>query len=1442
MKKLRDSLHIFLPKNKRPSDNNKNEITGGTIYEIGNEIEEIFQEDVENIKFKADDISSFFVKNSEIEEEEEKKEFLNYDGYKTNLVDDNCNNNTYEDAKGRKTKTLFDPSTCGPYVCCVVILSKKENIQIEFIHPNIHDINEGEILFKSKQNKNKIKKNNKRMITPFNVWYRYKGDWKEDVKMLILERMYLFKEVNTKNFLCNFSNNKSISNNNEYNILYGLSGNRYYIIALNYLEDNKCKEIMIISQVPYFDFIYKHFLTVMQSYIMEKKDSKKENNEIMEEEMEKTQIRPSGKDKTKIAEKEIEIITMIENKKDKSEIFANGKTEITVNNKTAITAYENTKIRENRKDKTESKKKKKIIERNYKVLEQFIDTFGTHSTIFDKISFNDYYVNLGKDIEELNNMKIKNILIFLKAVLLEKKIAMLCSKKGKGCKMLLLFLSFIPDIINFGFNIKNYERNFEKWEKLKLPLILFHEKYILLLHINNLELFNEYAFEKNYLISTNIESDVYNFVKNDLDLFYDIDTDELVIKNKNLIDALTLTRYENNYLKKIHSFFTYFFNFSSLFFENIKQNHSLINGKNVGNILNPLPVEQDTPTFSNFFAKKGDKSLLMDVDKNGTTNCSVINARNGSDICKGNDYHCAFNEGNCDNKTSMSDDAMGGEGIGVGEGACPRDRNILQGNALKNRGISGSRIGSRTGSSDNSSECYSTISTRIGREEQEYEYIDDEDEVNIINTKSVTLRKSESYLCPEISENKLKNIKYSDNDQSEIKKDQVEEKYITDLRNHFHNYFKDFFLSSKENFEEGIKEKKEEYESNYNMSFLSIWQETKNYNFFIEKDCKINKFLKIAEQNNVLFDKKYMEDYKFVDDLLIIEKKRKKNNNNKKEEIDKNLKDILLISLKGYIYEGTYCILKKCKQGLGKFVYNIYDITFHGEWENDQINGSGHLLYNNKFKYFGNFKNNLFNGNGLYVDNLLNQYEGEFLNGSFNGNGKLIFNKNTYIGIFKNSNLIGKGKILYQNGLIYTGEIKDFLPHGYGFLSYNSSTVFEGYFLQGKKNGNGFLTINNNSTSNEIFCIEGKWNNDKPVLKKNFNVLFPNKDKYIGKIYILSSNYGGRSKCRSLNIDDTISENINRNMFEVKKLIANKIAFIKNQDKLNIDETLSPQNDDDSLMDGKVDTTHKDDVNTIISADTTANVCSNSNNNNSSSSRSDSAPSFSSCNILKGKNAKRTEDTIPILTEGKQIQGKHYHHHPPSDEKSIAQHAKFIKKTMLKKKLETIMKTKEKKLMKKFFEILDRSWMYNTERKLKNNKEVVEYLQQKNLFLIPHREGICIIHNKKKKENYDGKFCLGMKHGYGISVYDNVNRYEGYWYRGMKHGYGILYEGDNIYYVHFNYDKLIEKQKILHEQLSKYKPKKETSDVVKEYGNHFIINQPFFDYRNFLSSTLCNYL
>nr|SPJ13468.1 MORN repeat protein,putative [Plasmodium sp. DRC-Itaito] len=324
---------------------------------------------------------------------------------------------------------------------------------------------------------------------------------------------------------------------------------------------------------------------------------------------------------------------------------------------------------------------------------------------------------------------------------------------------------------------------------------------------------------------------------------------------------------------------------------------------------------------------------------------------------------------------------------------------------------------------------------------ENFELIDDEDDIYIINLKEEYSEQVNFIKDIEILEsnyNKTENMKG-------LKKNDELEKYVIDIRNHFHIYFNELFTLSKEYFEEGMKEKKNVYEENYNNLFIEMWEETTNFHSFIEKDYKINKFLKIAEENNILFDKRNLEKYTFINDLLIIEKRE---NYNETIEYNNNLKQVLIISLKGYVYEGTYCFLKNCKQGLGRICKRI-------------------------------------------------------LNGYFNGNGKLIYNKNTYIGIFKNNNLIGQGKILYKNGSVYTGEIKNFLPHGYGFLSYDDSAIFEGYFIEGKKCGNGFLTLKCNDASNNIFSIEGKWENDEPVMRKSFHIVFPNKDKYIGKIYIL---------------------------------------------------------------------------------------------------------------------------------------------------------------------------------------------------------------------------------------------------------------------------------------------------------------------------------------------------
>ena len=50
--------------------------------------------------------------------------------------------------------------------------------------------------------------------------------------------------------------------------------------------------------------------------------------------------------------------------------------------------------------------------------------------------------------------------------------------------------------------------------------------------------------------------------------------------------------------------------------------------------------------------------------------------------------------------------------------------------------------------------------------------------------------------------------------------------------------------------------------------------------------------------------------------------------------------------------------------------------------------------------------------------------------------------------------------IEYQNG-IYTGEVKDGLPHGNGILKISDSKTFEGYWQEGKRKGAGVIPATN---------------------------------------------------------------------------------------------------------------------------------------------------------------------------------------------------------------------------------------------------------------------------------------------------------------------------------------------------------------------------------------------
>ena len=75
----------------------------------------------------------------------------------------------------------------------------------------------------------------------------------------------------------------------------------------------------------------------------------------------------------------------------------------------------------------------------------------------------------------------------------------------------------------------------------------------------------------------------------------------------------------------------------------------------------------------------------------------------------------------------------------------------------------------------------------------------------------------------------------------------------------------------------------------------------------------------------------------------------------------------------------------------------------------------------------------------------------------------------------------GEGRLFYNQKLIYCGNWKNDIPHGYG-SHYHENVIYDGYFLKGKRHGNGklFYIIDH---FNYILGYSGKWKNDQPYGK-----------------------------------------------------------------------------------------------------------------------------------------------------------------------------------------------------------------------------------------------------------------------------------------------------------------------------------------------------------------------
>jgi hypothetical protein len=129
-----------------------------------------------------------------------------------------------------------------------------------------------------------------------------------------------------------------------------------------------------------------------------------------------------------------------------------------------------------------------------------------------------------------------------------------------------------------------------------------------------------------------------------------------------------------------------------------------------------------------------------------------------------------------------------------------------------------------------------------------------------------------------------------------------------------------------------------------------------------------------------------------------------------------------------------------------------------GNWENDQLEGKI-TWYNAKKEliYEGEWQNGQPHGEGTYRSNAAETFTGQFKNGErVEGTLLVQIGKNTikYTGQFKEDEIYS-GKIMYPDGSVYSGAIKDRAPNGSGKIYIEKNGIkektYNGIWIYGKQ-------------------------------------------------------------------------------------------------------------------------------------------------------------------------------------------------------------------------------------------------------------------------------------------------------------------------------------------------------------------------------------------------------
>lgn len=193
------------------------------------------------------------------------------------------------------------------------------------------------------------------------------------------------------------------------------------------------------------------------------------------------------------------------------------------------------------------------------------------------------------------------------------------------------------------------------------------------------------------------------------------------------------------------------------------------------------------------------------------------------------------------------------------------------------------------------------------------------------------------------------------------------------------------------------------------------------------------------------------------------------------------------------VYEGNWN--DNCRHGKGVMKW-VDESQFKGEWRKDERH-YGTMTMVTGAKYTGAWKNDKFHGKGKLLTPEGLTFEGEFAHGfrqkfgkvtyedgtvytgqledwSREGTGKLEEYGDVYEGQFEDNRKNGEGKLYYKNGDYFNGTWVDDRREGRGTMFYQKTKeVYEGEWSGDMRNGVGKLIMTNGKT------IDCEWRNDK---------------------------------------------------------------------------------------------------------------------------------------------------------------------------------------------------------------------------------------------------------------------------------------------------------------------------------------------------------------------------